>query len=330
MTSTRLERRAAIRTSRAAQFERMVEIREFEDRLNDLFAEGLIHGTTHVCLGQEALAVAVGASARNDDVVAATYRGHGIALALGLRPDAILAEILGKAAGCTGGVGGSMHLCARDVGLLPTSAIVGAGLPFAVGAAIAFQNRDEDRVAIAIFGDGASNIGAFHEALNMAAVARLPVVFICDNNLYGEYSRINLTTAVEDIHLRAISYGIPGEVVDGMDLCATIDAVSAALDRARSGRGPTLLEAKTYRYGGHSRADQATYRPEGELDLWRERDPIRLVRQAMLASGALTETEMVQACDRVQHDLDETIARVRNEPDPSPRAMFDHVWSAAQ
>jgi len=169
----------------------MVEIRELESRVNDLFAKGEISGTTHLCLGQEALAVGLASVLEPTDVVTATYRGHGIALALGMTPRKVLAELMGRAEGCTGGVGGSMHLCDVEVGLLPTFAIIGAGLPVAAGAALAFQNRGERRVAVGVFGDGAANIGGFHEALNLAAVWRLPVVFLLDNNVYAEYSRIN-------------------------------------------------------------------------------------------------------------------------------------------
>ncbi|MDT5017220.1 MAG: acetoin:2,6-dichlorophenolindophenol oxidoreductase subunit alpha, partial [Mycobacterium sp.] len=250
-THAQLSRRESLRGSKLGRLERMIEIQEFENAVNGLFAEGLIHGTTHLCLGQEALAVGLAAVTRDDDVVAATYRGHGIALALGMTPDSVLAEIMGRATGCTGGMGGSMHLSAADIGLLPTSAIIGAGQPIAVGAALAFANRGEDRVAVSVFGDGGSNIGAFHEALNLAAVWNLPVVFVCDNNLYGEYSRINLTTAIEDIHLRATSYGMPGEAVDGMDIEAVEDALGSAIELARQGGGPTLIEAKTYRFAGH-------------------------------------------------------------------------------
>ncbi|BCB76781.1 hypothetical protein Pflav_031910 [Phytohabitans flavus] len=255
-----VRRREALRDP-VARYERMYEIRRFEDRVNDLFARGAIHGTTHLCAGQEALDVSLALELRPTDTVSATYRGHGIALALGMTVHSVLAEIMGKADGCTGGVGGSMHLSDPDVGLLPTFAIVGAGLPVAAGVALAYQTRGEDSVAVCVFGDGAANIGAFHEALNLAAVWKLPVVFICDNNVYAEYSRIDVTTPLSDLYRRAGSYDIPGVPVDGMDVGATRAVLAEAVARARAGDGPTLVEAKTYRFAGHSRADQATYRP---------------------------------------------------------------------
>ncbi|GAA1840444.1 thiamine pyrophosphate-dependent dehydrogenase E1 component subunit alpha [Asanoa iriomotensis] len=312
-----------------ARYERMYEIRRFEERVNDLFAQGLIHGTTHLCAGQEALDVSLALELRATDIVTATYRGHGIALALGMPATDVLAEIMGKADGCTGGVGGSMHLCEPDVGLLPTFAIVGAGLPVAAGAALAFQTRGEDRVAVAVFGDGAANIGAFHEALNLAAVWKLPVVFVCDNNVYAEYSRIDLTTPLTDLHRRAGSYDIPGVPVDGMDVDATRAVLREAVSRARAGEGPTLVEAKTYRFAGHSRADQATYRPEGELERWRERDPLVLARAALVAGGAATEDDLAGLEKAVDEDLDAVAEAVAAGPDPTPAAMFRNIWAVA-
>jgi TPP-dependent pyruvate/acetoin dehydrogenase alpha subunit len=328
MTSTYLARRAELADGDVAKLTRMLEIREFEYRINDLFSEGVIHGTTHLCLGQEALAVALAAVARPDDAVVATYRGHGIAMALGMTPATIAAEIMGKATGCTGGVGGSMHLSAPEIGLLPTSAIIGAGLPIAVGAAVAFSIRKENRVAVAVFGDGGSNIGAFHEALNIAAVWRLPVVFLCDNNLYGEYSRTNLTTSVDDISDRAAAYNMPGEVVDGMDVSAVESTLGMAIERARSGEGPSLVEAKTYRFAGHSRADKATYRPAGELDAWREREPVELMRRTLEKRGALNEASFDELLAHVRSDLEDAIEWARSCADPTPADMFTNVWSS--
>lgn len=322
---TALERRAALVGDPIEQYARMVEIRDLEERVNGLFAAGTIHGTTHLCLGQEALAVGLATVLRPTDAVTATYRGHGVALALGMTPRSVLAEIMGRAEGCTGGVGGSMHLCDMSVGLLPTFAIVGAGLPVAAGAALAYQNRDEDSVSAAVFGDGATNIGAFHEALNLAAVWRLPVVFVLDNNVYGEYSRINLTTPFEDLHRRADSYGMPGVVVDGMDVGAVQATIAEAVERARTGDGPSLIEAKTYRFAGHSRADTAPYRPEGELDDWRARDPLLVTRASLLASGAGTEAELDELEARVRQGLADVVAEVEALPAPGLDAMFDNI-----
>lgn len=321
------ERRLALQDDAIEQYARMVEIRDFEERVNGLFADGLIHGTTHLCMGQEALAVALATVLRPTDVVTATYRGHGIALALGMNPRSVLAEIMGKAEGCTGGLGGSMHLCDMSVGLLPTFAVIGAGLPVAAGAALAFQNRGEDSVAVAVFGDGATNIGAFHETLNLAAVWKLPVIFLLDNNVYGEYSRINLTTPFEDLHVRADSYGMPGIQVDGMSIETVTPVLQAAIDRARRGEGPTLIEAKTYRFAGHSRADTAPYRPEGELEYWQQRDPLLVTRAEIVASGAATDAALDEADQQMRASLGELVNDLAASQPPALKDMFRNVSS---
>lgn len=326
MSTSATERRAAL-SDPVAQYERMVEIRDFEERVNGLFATGLIHGTTHLCMGQEALAVGLAATIRPTDAVTATYRGHGVALALGMEPEGVLAEIMGKAEGCTGGVGGSMHLCDMSIGLLPTFAIIGAGLPVAAGAALAYQTRGEDSVAVAVFGDGATNIGAFHETLNIASMWKLPIVFVLDNNLYAEYSRIDLTTPIADLHIRAASYAMESAVVDGMEVGAVTEVVGAAVDRARNGGGPTLVEAKTYRFAGHSRADTAPYRPEGELDQWQARDPLRVTRAGLVAAGHADEQQLDDVEQRVKADLGALVDRVSAMPGPDVTAMFDNIWS---
>jgi acetoin:2,6-dichlorophenolindophenol oxidoreductase subunit alpha len=322
-------RRTALMGDPIEQYARMIEIRDLEERVNGLFASGSIHGTTHLCIGQEALAVGLAAVLRPTDVVTATYRGHGMALALGMTPRSVLAEIMGRAEGCTGGVGGSMHLCDMSVGLLPTFAIIGAGLPVATGAALAFQNKGEDSVAVAVFGDGATNIGAFHEALNLAAVWKLPVVFLLDNNVYGEYSRINLTTPFEDLHVRATSYGIPGVVVDGMDVVAVQDTIATAVARARAGDGPTLIEAKTYRFAGHSRADTAPYRPEGELDAWRKRDPILVTREALIATGVADAARLDVVEAQVRAEVGRVVIDVEGLPLPGFEAMFENILAGS-
>jgi len=310
-----------------ARYERMAEIRAFEERVNALWAEGMIHGTTHLALGQEALAVGVAAALAPGDVVTTTYRCHAIALALGMTVRSVLAEVMGKAEGCIGGVGGSMHLSCPDVGLLPTFAIVGAGLPVAAGAALAFQTRGEDRVAVAVFGDGAANIGAFHESLNLAAAWTLPVVFVIDNNLYGEFSRIETTTPVADLYERAAAYAMPGEGVDGMDSEAVRTAMAAAVARARGGQGPSLIEAKTYRYAGHSRSDKAEYRPPGELETWLRRDPVARAREALLGQG-LADAETLDAMNReIRDEIERIVAEVSAGPDPPEDAIWRHVWS---
>jgi len=325
-SASSIERREALRDDAVAQYERMLEIRGFEERLNVLFATGAIHGTTHLAIGQEALVVGLAAELRATDIVTGTYRGHALALALGMSPRAVLAEIMGKSEGSTGGLGGSMHVSDDAIGLLPTFAIVGAGLPVAAGAALAFQYRGEDSVAVAVFGDGATNIGAFHESLNLAAIWKLPVVFLCDNNVYGEYSRINLTTPIEDLHLRAASYDMPADVVDGMDVAAVREAIAKAVERARTGGGPTLVEAKTYRFAGHSRADTAPYRPEGELEHWQQRDPLAKARQ-LLADGGAAADDLDALAGSVGASLDAIIETVQSLPDPDVTDMFNNIWT---
>lgn len=327
---TSVSRRQEIRIDKIAQYERMLEIREFEDQIIPIFSAGLARGSTHLCQGQEALAVGLASVLRDTDVVAATYRGHGIALALGLTPESVLGEIMGKANGCCGGVGGTMHLCDMSVGFLPTSAIVGAGIPIATGAALAFQTQGIDSVGVAVFGDGATNIGAFHEGLNLASIWKLPVIFICDNNVYGEYSRIHTTTPIEDLHMRAESYNMPHFALDGMDVSAVQAGISEAVERARTGGGPTLIEAKTYRFSGHSRTDQALYRPAGELEKWIERDPIKVTEDALVDQGILNHESIQAMKSSMKVEIANVIAKCTEAPEPSLAAMFENIWTPAK
>ena len=324
---TSLERRRRLQSGRPARYEAMFEIRSFEDRVQEMFFEGSVHGTTHTCQGQEAVAVGLAAAARHTDIVTCTYRGHGVALALGMTPLSIMGEIMGRKLGAIGGVGGSMHLCDVAVGLLPTFAIVGAGIPVAAGAALTAQVRGTDDAAVAVFGDGAANIGAFHEGLNLAAIWKLPVVFLCENNQYGEYSRIEITTPIGDLADRAASYGMPGEIVDGQDVDAAAAAVEGALRRARAGEGPSLLEMKTYRYAGHSRADKAPYRPEGEFDEWYERDPINTYRRRLLDEGELTEEGAAALESAVAQRLAEAEAEAAAGEPAGVEDMFANLYA---
>jgi acetoin:2,6-dichlorophenolindophenol oxidoreductase subunit alpha len=319
-----LARREALQ-NRLDQLQRMIEIRGVENRIQKLFAEGHVRGSTHLANGQEAVSVGVARSIDPDDVVTCTYRGHGHALALGVTAAGVIGEICGRTIGCAGGIGGSMHLVEPSVGLLPTAAIVGAGLPIACGAAMAARARKKGRVAVAIFGDGTANIGAFHEALNFAAIQKLPVIFVCENNLYGEYSRINLTTPVEDIAARASSYNMPGIIADGQDVDKVAGAIAGAVKRARRGEGPSLVEMKTYRYSGHSRSDPGTYRPAGELDAWMKRDPItifadRLMSEKLLAPGGFEQMQV-----ETDQAIEQVVAEVLASPAPDPIELFSHV-----
>jgi pyruvate dehydrogenase E1 component alpha subunit len=325
--SAEILRRSEIRDSKVAQYERMIEIRTLEEQINELFASGEIRGTTHLCIGQEALAVGLASVLRPTDIVSATYRGHGIALALGLSPEAVLGEIMGKTVGCCGGVGGSMHLSNMELGLLPTSAIIGGGMPVAAGAALSFQTRGTDDVAVAVFGDGATNIGAFHETLNLAAIWNLPVIFICDNNVYGEYSRINVTTPIEDLHYRADSYAMPHFEIDGMDIDVVRAGVQKAVDHARAGHGPTFIEAKTYRFSGHSRADLALYRPEGELEKWKERDPIKVTENKLIKEKLMDAAQIEKCKEDSLKVIKGVVEFCKSAPNPDLASMFQNIYT---
>lgn len=323
-----VQRRLAL-ADRREQLRRLIEIRLVEERIQKLYTEGHIRGSTHLANGQEAVAVGIARSIDVDDIVTCTYRGHGHALALGVTPLGVIGEICGRSIGCAGGLGGSMHLVEPRVGLLPTFAIVGAGLPVACGAALAARVRGKDRVAVTIFGDGSSNIGAFHESLNFAAIRKLPVVFVCENNLYGEYTRINLSTPIADIADRAASYAMPSEIVDGQDVDAVAAAMGRAVTRARAGGGPTLLEMKTYRYSGHSRSDPATYRLAGELDLWLDRDPIDLFAARLEAEAVIGKDEFAGLKADVADEIAAATAEVLASPGPELPEMLAHVTAAS-
>jgi acetoin:2,6-dichlorophenolindophenol oxidoreductase subunit alpha len=306
---------------------RMLEIRIAEEQIQGLFMENLIRGTTHLCIGQEACSVGIAHALQPGDTVTCTYRGHGHALALGMTMKKLIGEMMGKAGGACKGKGGSMHLTDASIGLLGENAIVGAGLPITVGAALSAQVKGEARVAVAIFGEGATNIGTFHEALNMAAVWKLPALFICENNLYGEYSPMENTTPVAHIAERAAAYNIPGVVEDGQDAEAVYDAVKEAADRARYGEGPTLLELKTYRFRGHSRTDTAPYRRPGELDEWLKRDPIDVLARKMIADGQLDETELEELRQGTERMVFDAIEWAKAEPFPPVAALYEDIYA---
>ena len=312
---------------RLAWYRSMLRIRLFEEKVQELFMGGHIEGTTHLAIGQEAVSVGAIAAMRPDDVLTNTYRGHGQALARGMDPEVAFAELMGRSTGGSGGVGGSMHLVDFKAGNIGSNAIVGAGLPIALGAAMAFKLREEPRVALTFFGDGATNIGTFHESLNMAALWQAPIVFIIENNLYGEYSPVRSTTPIDDLARRADPFGIPGVIVDGQDVDAVYEATGQAIDRARAGDGPSLLEMKTYRYRGHSRADPARYRPEGELDRWKARDPIELLGARLAADGALSEDDQRTVRAEIQREIDEAADRALQAPVPKLEEIGRYVYA---
>jgi len=308
-------------------YEQMAVIRRTEKAAHDLFLAGLVKGTTHLAAGHEAIAVGASAALRPDDYVFATYRGHHHVMARGATPQECLAELMSKATGVCGAKGGSMHLTKASVGMLGSYAIVGAHLPLAAGAAWSARLRGSGQVAVAFFGDGATNIGAFHEALNIAAVWSLPAIFVCENNLYMEYTPIGSVTAVPNPAAdRAPAYGIPAEIIDGNDVVVVADAVARAADRARAGQGPTVLEARTYRHFGHSRTDPATYRPAAEVAQWMERDPLDIAR-ARLAALEVPVDEVTAADDRAAAAVAAAVAAARAAPPPDPAQALTDVWA---
>ena len=308
-------------------FRQMVEIRLFEEKVQELFMSGLIQGTTHLCQGQEAVSVGSIAAMQKGDVQTNTYRGHGEALALGMSAEVAFAELMGRSAGCSKGVGGSMHLIDASNGNIGANAIVGAGAPIAVGAAMGFKIKGEAQVALTFFGDGATNIGTFHESLNMASVWKAPVVFIITNNLYGEYSPLRTTTPIDDLARRADPFDMPGVVVDGQDVETVFAAVTTAVERARSGAGPSLLEMKTYRYRGHSRSDPAKYRPDGELDFWKTRDPILLLGTKLAAEGVLSQAQQDEIRAATQVEIDAAADRAAQSPYPTLEETRSYVYA---
>jgi len=310
-----------------ALYEEMALIRRTEKAAHDLFLAGLVKGTTHLAAGQEAVAVGASAALRPGDYVFATYRGHHHAMARGASPAECLAELMSKGTGLCQAKGGSMHLTKASAGMLGSYAIVGSHLPMAAGAAWSAKLRSSGQVAVAFFGDGATNIGAFHEALNLAAVWSLPVLFICENNLYMEYTPIGEVTAVANPAAdRAPAYRLPAEVLDGNDVVVVRDVVARAAARARAGEGPTVLEAKTYRHFGHSRTDPASYRPAEEVKQWLSRDPLDIARARLAALGVPVES-VTAADERAARTVEEAVATARAAPGPDPGAALTDVWA---
>ncbi|GGU28600.1 thiamine pyrophosphate-dependent dehydrogenase E1 component subunit alpha [Streptomyces coeruleorubidus] len=310
-----------------ACYERMAVIRRTEKAAHDLFLQGLVKGTTHLAAGQEAIAVGASAALRPDDYVFATYRGHHHALARGATPEECLAELMSRATGLCKAKGGSMHLTKAATGMLGSYAIVGSHLPMAVGAAWSARLRGTDQLAVAFFGDGATNIGAFHESLNLAAVWKLPVLFVCENNQYMEYTPIADVTAVaRPAADRAPAHGIPGEVVDGNDVEAVEEAVARLARRARAGDGPAVLEAETYRHFGHSRADPAAYRPAEEVERWLKHDPLDLARGRLTELGVGAET-VAGADERARAVVERAVEAAKAGPRPDPREALTDVWA---
>jgi pyruvate dehydrogenase E1 component alpha subunit len=313
--------------TRLEVYRMMVEARLFERRVHDLFLQGFVKGTSHLALGQEAIAAGFAATLRPDDLVYCTYRGHVHTLLRGAPMAGLMGELLGRANGVCGGKGGSMHLTDVSHGAMGSFAIVGAHMPIAAGAAWAAQERGTGQVVVCFFGDGTTNIGSFHEALNLAVVWKLPVVFVCENNLYMEYTPIGTVTAVANPAAdRASAYGLEPILADGNDADEMVEVARRCVDRARSGDGPSLVEARTYRQTGHSRADPGKYRPDDEVEAWLARDPIPQLRGRLLGAG-VEESALAEIDRAAERLVDEATEEAKAAPAPDPASLEKELWA---
>ncbi len=306
---------------------KMHRIRRFEEAAEDSYIKGKSYGTMHLSIGQEASAVGICSALTARDYLTSTHRGHGHCIAKGGDVRRMFAEFLGRETGYCRGRGGSMHIADPSMGNLGANGIVGGGLPIAVGAAFSAKRLKTGAVAVSFFGDGANNEGAFHESLNLASVWKLPVVFVCENNLYGMSVSTERSTAVKDVASRAAAYAMPGVIVDGNDFAAVAQASFEAADRARAGEGPTLIECKTYRTRGHSRSDRNRYRSREEIEAWRARDPIALFETELAALGLFSRAELDDIAADAESDVAEAVAFAEASPLPSPADLTDNVYT---
>jgi TPP-dependent pyruvate/acetoin dehydrogenase alpha subunit len=309
--------------------EAMWRIRRFEEAVDDLFARGLMHGTMHLSIGQEASATGACFALRDDDAITSTHRGHGHCIAKGADLERMMAELLAKETGYCRGRGGSMHIADVATGNLGANGIVGGGIPIAAGAGLAYRLQGIDRVVVSFFGDGATNEGAFHEAVNLAAIWKLPVVFVCENNKYGMSFSTEKSMAVETVAERSQGYGLPGVTVDGNDVEAVHEAVTTAVERARAGEGPTLVEALTYRWKGHSKSDKNLYRTREEISEWRDKDPIGRFEALVVERGVLTAADVEEVRGAATNDVRDAARRANAAPDANPDDLLDAVYATA-
>ncbi|MBI2192119.1 MAG: thiamine pyrophosphate-dependent dehydrogenase E1 component subunit alpha [Planctomycetes bacterium] len=305
----------------------MVLIREFEQALDQLFASGAIRGTAHFCVGQEATAVGVSAALQAGDYVISYHRGHGHFIAQGGDPARIMAELFGKATGYSGGRGGSQHVSSFEHGFLGSNGITGGGIPVGTGAALALKLQRRNGVVAVFFGDGAANQGAFHESLNLGSLWKLPVVYLCENNLYSMFTHLRESTSVGHIADRAAAYGMPGQIVDGNDLVEVFNAARQAVQRARDGQGPSLIECKTYRMLGHSKSDKRAYRTREEEASWQAHDPITLFRKRMLDERILTPESLTAIEGEVDRQVEQAVRFARESPFPPARGLEESVYA---
>ena len=308
-------------------YKKMLEIRCFEEKVFELYGQNLVPGTIHLYAGEEAVAVGVCSSLRKDDYITSTHRGHGHCIAKGADLKRTMAEILGKKTGYCKGKGGSMHIADFSIGMLGATAVVGAGLPIAVGAGLSAKLRKTDQVVACFFGEGASNQGTFHESINMASAWSLPVIFVCENNLYAMGTRQSRIMNIENIADRAAAYGIPGVTVDGNDVLAVFEASQKAVDQARSGAGPTLIECKTYRHKGHSRVDPAKYRPKEEVEQWLANDPLKRFRTTLLQNEDFSQAEVQKIEENVAAEIEEAVRFAVESPYPAPEEALEDVYA---
>ena len=308
-------------------YRQMVRIRKFEEKLYELFLTRIMPGTMHQYNGQEAVAAGVCAHLDESDYITSTHRGHGHCVAKGADLNAVMAEMFAKTTGCCKGCGGSMHIADFGVGMLGANGIVGGGIPIAVGAAWTCKYKKNGRVVVAFFGDGAANEGSFHEAINLAATWKLPAVFVCENNLYGFSTHYMRTMAIEDIADRGAGYGIPGVAVDGMDVLAVYEAAGEAVQRARAGGGPTLIECKTYRFRGHSRMEKPNYRTEEELERWQKRDPVMRFPEYLRTELGVADDEIAAIDREAEAEMEATVRFAEQSPDPEPLDYQNYIYA---
>lgn len=308
-------------------YTRMLEIRKFEEKLFYLFSTRQMPGSMHQYNGEEAVAVGVCSNLNKDDYITSTHRGHGHCIAKGADINAVMAEMFAKKTGCCKAMGGSMHIADFSVGMLGANGIVGAGIPQAAGAGWTCKYKKTGQVSVAFFGDGASNEGAFHEGINLAAAWKLPVIFVCENNLYGFSTYYRRVTLIENIADRAVGYGIPGVIADGMDVMDVYEKAGEAIERARRGEGPTLLECKTYRFKGHSRFEKPTYRPDEELEEWLKKDPIPAFADYLIREFEVTEEQIKEIGKNADKTIEDSVAFAEQSPDPDPLDYEKYIYA---
>lgn len=308
-------------------YKTMWDIRFFEEKVDEFFAKGMIHGTTHLCVGQEASAVGSCAVLQEEDKITSTHRGHGHCIAKGAEVDRMMAELFGRTTGYCKGKGGSMHIADVDKGNLGANGIVGGGIPLAVGSALTSYMKKLNYVTVCYFGDGATNEGSFHEALNLAAVWNLPVVFICENNQYGMSGPVKDMVKIENISERAKSYGFPGVTIDGNDMIEVMNTTNEAVERARSDQGPTLIEMKTYRWKGHSKSDARLYRTREEENEWKEKDPIKRFKDVLIEANVFSEEDAEAIKQAAKQDIENSVTFAQNSPMPTEDDLLTDVYA---